>query len=81
MTQATADRVYQQRLGLDLAECNGPGRYVLPVPATFVIDRGGVIRARFADVDYRQRMESISVCLTPADSTPRHANWQCDRSA
>lgn len=54
---AELSEVYRARLGLDLAEYNGPGRYVLPVPATFVIDRDGVIRARFAEVDYRQRME------------------------
>lgn len=41
--------VYKKRLSLDLAEYNGEGRYVLPVPATFVIDRDGVVRAAFAD--------------------------------
>jgi peroxiredoxin len=53
--------VYRERLGLDLAEYNGPGRHVLPVPATFIIDSGGVIRAAFADVDYRQRMEPAAI--------------------
>lgn len=49
--------LYKQRFAFDLAEFNGEGRYVLPVPATFVIDRDGVIRAAFADVDYRSRVE------------------------
>ncbi len=31
--------VYQRNFALDLATYNGPGRYVLPVPGTFVIDR------------------------------------------
>jgi len=53
--------VYKHRLSLDLAEYNGEGRYVLPVPATFVIDRDGVVRAAFADVDYRQRVEPAAV--------------------
>jgi peroxiredoxin len=53
--------LYKQRLSLDLADYNGPGRYVLPVPATFVIDRSGVIRAAFADVDYRKRMEPADI--------------------
>ncbi|NBC46826.1 MAG: hypothetical protein GVY22_02300 [Gammaproteobacteria bacterium] len=50
-----------ERLGLDLAEYNGPDRRVLPVPATFVIDRDGMIRAAFAEVDYRQRMEPAAI--------------------
>jgi len=58
---ADLDAVYRERLGLDLAEYNGPDRRVLPVPATFVIDGDGVIRAAFADVDYRQRMEPAAI--------------------
>ncbi|HKJ71719.1 MAG TPA: peroxiredoxin-like family protein [Gammaproteobacteria bacterium] len=54
-------RVYRDRLGLDLADYNGDGRYVLPVPATFVIDREGIIRAAFARVDYKKRMEPAAI--------------------
>ena len=54
-------RVYRDKLGLDLADYNGDGRYVLPVPATFVIDREGIIRAAFAEVDYKQRMEPAAI--------------------
>ncbi|MFB6261945.1 MAG: peroxiredoxin-like family protein [Thiohalorhabdaceae bacterium] len=54
-------RVYRDKLGLDLADYNGDGRYVLPVPATFVIDREGVIRAAFARVHYKQRMEPAAI--------------------
>ena len=53
--------VYKRRLSLDLAEYNGEGRYVLPVPGTFVIDRDGVVRAAFADVDYRKRVEPAEI--------------------
>jgi len=58
---AALRQVYEQRLGLDITDYNGAGRYGLPVPGTFVIDRGGVIRAAFADVDYRQRMEPADI--------------------
>lgn len=58
---ADLSEVYKQRLSLDLAEYNGDGRYVLPVPATFVIDRSGVIRAAFVDVDYRKRVEPAAI--------------------
>jgi peroxiredoxin len=54
-------RLYRERLSLDLADYNGAGRYGLPVPATFVIDRQGVVRAAFADVDYRKRMEPAAI--------------------
>jgi peroxiredoxin len=29
---------------------------MLPIPATFVVGRDGLIRARFIDPDYRKRM-------------------------
>ena len=53
--------VYQRNYGLDLADYNGDGRYVLPVPGTFVIDQEGVVRAAFARVDYKQRMEPAAI--------------------
>lgn len=55
------NRLYQQKLGLDLAEYNGEGRYGLPVPGTFVIDQTGVVRAAFADTDYTRRMEPQAI--------------------
>lgn len=53
--------LYKSKLELDLTEYNGEGRTVLPVPATFVIDRHGVIRAAFADTDYRKRPEPAAI--------------------
>ncbi len=53
--------LYRDRFGLDLAAYNGPGRYELPVPGTFVIDRHGVVRAAFADTDYKRRMEPADI--------------------
>lgn len=50
-----------RKVGLDLAAFNGEGREVLPVAATFVIDRAGVVRAMRADTDYRKRMEPSEV--------------------
>ena len=43
--------------GIDLAQGNGDGTWRLPVPARFVIDRHGVIRAVDADPDYTRRPE------------------------
>jgi peroxiredoxin len=41
----------------DLSIRSAEGSWDLPVPATFVIDRGGIIRARYVSADYRTRMD------------------------
>ena len=43
--------------GIDLAQGNGDGTWRLPVPARFVIDRQGIVRAVDADPDYTRRPE------------------------
>ncbi|MEO9273456.1 peroxiredoxin-like family protein [Marinomonas sp. 5E14-1] len=43
--------------GLDLEAINNGNGNVLPIPATFVIDRDGKVAWRFVDVDYRTRSE------------------------
>ena len=45
------------KFGIDLAKGNGDGTWRLPMPARFVIDRGGIIRAVNADPDYTRRPE------------------------
>jgi peroxiredoxin len=40
----------------DLPTFQGNGTWMLPIPATFVLGRDGVIRARFTDPDYRKPM-------------------------
>jgi peroxiredoxin len=41
---------------LDLAAFQGNNSWMLPIPATFVVGRDALIRARFIDPDYRNRM-------------------------
>jgi peroxiredoxin len=43
--------------GIDLSTYQGNDSWFLPIPATFVIGRDGIIVARHVDPDYRQRME------------------------
>jgi peroxiredoxin len=43
--------------GIDLARGNGDGTWCLPIPARFVIDREGIVRAVDADPDSTQRPE------------------------
>jgi peroxiredoxin len=45
------------KFGIDLPAGNGDGTWRLPVPARFVIDRDGIIRAADADPDYTRRPE------------------------
>lgn len=51
--------IYEQFL--PLPEQNADGSWNLPVPATFVIDTKGTVRARHVDADYRHRMEPQDV--------------------
>ncbi len=41
---------------LDMADFHANKGWVLPIPATFVIGRDGVVKARFVDPDFRHRM-------------------------
>jgi peroxiredoxin len=41
----------------DLAEFHGNDGWLLPIPATFVVGRDGLVKARFVDPDFRRRME------------------------
>lgn len=47
--------------GNDLAKVNGNGRWVLPVPATYLIDTGGRIVWAHVDADYTTRAEPAEV--------------------
>lgn len=42
---------------LDLSDINNGNGSVLPIPATFIIDRDGIVQWRFIEVDYRMRAE------------------------
>jgi peroxiredoxin len=43
-------------LGRSLPEYQGNDAWMLPIPATFVVGRDGIVRARFVDPDFRRRM-------------------------
>lgn len=48
-------------IGNDLPALNGNGQWVLPIPATYVIDRHGRIAFAHVQADYRQRAEPDEV--------------------
>jgi peroxiredoxin len=41
---------------LDMADFHGNDGWMLPIPATFVVGRDGMVKARFIDPDFRRRM-------------------------
>lgn len=56
--------------GYQLDAYHGSDGWFLPVPATFVVGRDQMIRARFVDPDFRKRME-IDEILAALRSMPR----------
>ena len=49
--------LYKNKFSFDITDYNGKNRLGLPVPGTFVIDQDGIIRAAYAETDYKKRME------------------------
>jgi peroxiredoxin len=49
------------RFGHALPDRNGDESWTLPVPATYVIGRDGIIALAFIDVDYRNRLEPAEI--------------------
>lgn len=47
--------------GLDLSEIYGDSGWLLPIPATFVVDRGGFVRFAHVDPDFRRRADPATV--------------------
>jgi peroxiredoxin len=54
--------------GIDLERFQGHGGWLLPMPATLVVDSDGRVKARFVDPDFRRRMriEDILSAVTAA---------------
>jgi peroxiredoxin len=51
---AELQKMLQERVNVPAFQ--GNSSWMLPIPATFVVGRNGLIRARFIDPDYRKRM-------------------------
>ncbi len=61
-------------VGVDLVEFQGNDTWMLPIPATFVVDADGVVVARFVDPDYRRRMEVEDLLDALRADAIRHAD-------
>lgn len=51
--------IYKQ-FGINIPEANGDESYELPIPATYVIDKGKIIYS-FVEIDYKKRAEPSDV--------------------
>jgi peroxiredoxin len=58
---AEVKALYLEKFGINLERYNGAGRWELPVPATYILDKSGIVRAGQADPDYTVRMEPAEV--------------------
>lgn len=54
-------KILYNKFGLDVKKHNGNENFELPVPATFVVDKGGKIVYRFIDEDYTKRAEPSDI--------------------
>ncbi len=45
------------KAGSDFSSYQGNANWTLPIPATFIVGRDGLVRARYIDPDYRKRMD------------------------
>jgi peroxiredoxin len=61
-------RIYRSR-GIALDVRHGTGDFELPLPATYVIDRAGVVRYAFVDPDYTRRAEPAEILAALANIT------------
>ncbi len=53
--------IYLNLFNLDLSEHTADGSWDLPVPATFIIDREGIVRASYVSMNFLTRMEPEAV--------------------
>ncbi|MEM8564166.1 MAG: peroxiredoxin-like family protein [Pseudomonadota bacterium] len=54
-------RPVYKSFGIDLEQYNGKGQYELPLAATFVVNKDGVIISAFVEADYTKRQEPSEV--------------------
>lgn len=72
-TLSDAVRPFYEKGGHALPDRHGDGAWTLPIPATFVIDRGGRIAGAFIEPDYRKRLDPRQALSALRDLVGRSA--------
>lgn len=52
---------YRELVNFEINKFNADGSWYLPVPATYILDHHGIVRARYVDMDYSKRMEPLEI--------------------
>jgi len=60
------------RFGYALPDKNGDDSWVLPIPATYVIDIDRTVALAFVDVDYRNRLEPAEIIAALQRLSQKH---------
>jgi len=66
LTYAMDERLqplYKDEFGIDIGGYSGEGSWDLPITATYIVDRSGVIVEAFTDPDHTHRMEPRDIVL------------------
>ena len=60
-------RSIYQKIGIDVPAYNGDYSFRLPFPATYILDRNGVVLFDFVNADYTQRLEPAEIVARLAE--------------
>ena len=61
-------KIYTERLGIDMVDNYGDDSFQLPLPALYVIGKDGIVKFAYVNADYRLRADPVDV-LRALDST------------
>jgi len=53
--------IYENAFGIDVPAFNGDASYELPLAATYVVNRDGIVIDAYVDADYRKRLEPVTI--------------------
>src|SRR5262245_26893193 len=63
---ADIQRLYEE-VGIELEKCHGNQAFFLPIAAKFIVGPDGLLKARQANVEFRERMEPEAILTTLQD--------------
>ena len=66
-TLPEALRPIYEGFGIDIPAHNGDDTFILPIPATYIVQPDGTIVHAFINADYTQRMEPQDIVTVPRD--------------
>jgi peroxiredoxin len=71
-------KTHYASLGYDFADRHGTTEWMLPIPATYVIDQDGVVKSAFVEPDFTVRLEPSDILTTVRQLSQPCADNVCD---